>query len=94
MKMLVTIEYNGDGAAVARLAAEHHAYFARFLHDGSLFAAGRKAGTGGAVWVVEVEDAEAVDRMVTADPFHAAGLVSGWQVHPLTNWSAREYKGS
>ena len=94
MKVLVIVEYKTDKATVDQLAKEHHNYFAQFLEKGTLFAAGRKADNGGAVWIVEVESVEAVDKMVTDDPFHAAGIITGWRTHPLTNWSSREYKGS
>ena len=36
----------------------------------------------GAVFVFRAESADAVEKFVTADPYVAAGLVTGWRVRP------------
>ena len=94
MKVLVVAEYKTDKATVDKLGKDHHNYLRQFLDNGTLFAAGRKADNGGSVWIVEVDSVDVIDKMVTDDPFHAAGIITGWQTHPLTNWSAKDYKGS
>ena len=90
MKFAVVIDFNRDKATIDRLGKEHHEYLSRFLHDSSLFAAGRRTEHDGALWVVDAVSADRVAEMVRGDPFHAAGVVTGWQTFPLANWSAKE----
>ena len=57
-------------------------------------AAGPFADDAGALWVLDVESAEAAEDIVKGDPLVAAGVIIGWAIRPLAYWSAQEAKGA
>lgn len=61
----------------------HLALVRRWKDDGQLVMAGPLGDPPhGAAFAFQVEDPAAVESFVEADPYVAAGLVSGWRVEP------------
>ncbi len=61
----------------------HLALVRRWKDEGQLVMAGPLGNPPhGAAFVFEVEDPAAVEPFVEADPYVAAGLVSGWRIEP------------
>ena len=94
MKFAAIIEYGGDGGALKDHHAAHQTYLRGFLESGQLRAAGPFADDVGALWVLDVETAEAAEAIVKGDPLAAAGVITSWKIRPIAYWSAQEAKGS
>ena len=61
----------------------HLALVRRWKDDGQLLMAGPLGDPPhGAAFLFKVEDPAAVEPFVEADPYVAAGLVSGWRIEP------------
>jgi hypothetical protein len=58
-----------------------------------LFAAGPFTDDSGALWIYEAETLDQAENRIEDDPYHAAGVILKWQIHPLAYWSAKEHKG-
>ena len=94
MKFAAIIEYGQDKEQVKALHPAHREYLRRFLENGQLRAAGPFADDAGALWVLDAETAEAVEEIVKADPYVAAGVIVSWKIRPIAYWSAQEAKGA
>lgn len=82
MKYAAVIEYLQDKATVEAARPAHRAYLTSLLEKGQLFASGPFEDGYGALIVYEADSPEAVDALMTADPFHAAGVFVRWTVRP------------
>ena len=82
MKFAASIEYSQDTALVEAHRPAHRAYLTKLLDEGKLFASGPYADGSGALIVYEADTPEAADALLTADPFHAAGVFLKWTVRP------------
>lgn len=82
MKYAATIEYSQDKAKVEAARPAHRAYLTSLLEKDQLFASGPFEDGSGALIVYEADTAEAVDALMKADPFHAAGVFLKWTVRP------------
>ena len=82
MKFAAVIEYVQDQAKVDAARPAHRSYLTGLLQKGQLFAAGPFEDGFGALIVYEAETPEAVDELMKADPFHAAGVFVRWTVRP------------
>ena len=94
MKFVATIEYGGDKDVLKANHPAHRAYLRQFLENGQLRAAGPFVDGAGALWVLDADSADAVEAIVTGDPFVAVGVITSWTVRPLAYWSAQEAKGA
>ena len=90
MKFAAIIEYSKDSESVRALHPAHREYLRRFLENSQLRAAGPFAEDAGALWILDAETKEAAEEIIKADPYVAAGIITGWQVRPLAYWSAQE----
>lgn len=91
MKIAVLMHYAQSSAGADKVA--HRNYLRSLLEQDCLFAAGPLTEESGALLIVEVATVEAVESLVKADPYHAAGLIERWESFPLQYWSSREWKG-
>lgn len=82
MKYAALIEYSSDTAKVEAARPAHRAYLTSLLQKGQLFASGPFEDGYGALIVYEADSPEAVEALMTADPFHAAGVFVRWTVRP------------
>ena len=82
MKYAATIEYSQDKVKVEAARPAHRAYLTSLLEKGQLFASGPFDDGYGALIVYEADSPEAVDAIMKADPFHAAGVFVKWTVRP------------
>ena len=82
MKYAAVIEYLQDKATVEAARPAHRAYLTSLLEKGQLFASGPFEDGYGALIVYEADSPEAVDAIMKADPFHAAGVFVRWTVRP------------
>lgn len=89
MKFAAVIEYNRDEDRIKAHFPAHRQYLRTFLENGQLLAAGPFADDCGALTIYEADTAEQVEGWIRGDPFHAAGIITSWQVRPLAYWSAK-----
>ncbi|MDB5312228.1 MAG: YciI-like protein [Gemmataceae bacterium] len=82
MKFAAVIEYSQDKEKVEAARPAHRAYLTSLLQKGQLFASGPFEDGYGALIVYEAESADAVEAIMKADPFHAAGIFIRWTVRP------------
>jgi len=82
MKFAASIEYLQDTAIVEAHRPAHRAYLTSLLNDGKLFASGPYADGTGALIIYEADTAEQAEELLTADPFHSAGVFLRWQLRP------------
>lgn len=82
MKFAAVIEYSQDKEKVEAARPAHRAYLTSLLQKGQLFASGPFEDGYGALIVYEAESADAVEAIMKADPFHAAGVFIRWTVRP------------
>ncbi|ACZ30570.1 YCII-related protein [Xylanimonas cellulosilytica DSM 15894] len=76
----VTYEYSPDSARLGELRPEHRAFLSG-LHDaGSVIVSGPlpadDGGAGGALILIEADDADAVATLLDTDPFRREGLIA------------------
>ena len=93
MKFNVVVDYNGDAAKLKEFGLAHHNWLNQYLQSGSLFAAGRRSENTGSVWIMEADSSQHIEEIIKDDPFTAAGIITGWKIMQLSNWSAKEFKG-
>lgn len=82
MKYAAVIEYSQDKAKVEAARPAHRAYLSKLLEKNQLFSAGPFEDGFGALIIYEADSPEAVDALMKADPFHAAGVFIKWTVRP------------
>lgn len=82
MKYAALIEYSQDQALVSAHRPAHRAYLTSLIEKNQLFASGPTEDNYGALIVYEADTPEAVDALIKADPFHAAGVFLKWTVRP------------
>jgi hypothetical protein len=82
MKWAARIEYLPDPAKVAEVRPAHRLHLTALLEAGQLVCAGPLLDDSGALIVYEAETREQVESLITADPFHAAGVFLRWDVRP------------
>lgn len=82
MKFAALIEYSQDQALVSAHRPAHRAYLTSLIEKNQLFASGPTEDGYGALIVYEADTPEAVDALIKADPFHAAGVFLKWTVRP------------
>jgi uncharacterized protein len=82
MIFAAVIEYIQDTAKIAEIRPAHRVYLGELLAAGKLVAAGPFLDDFGALIVYEADTAAAVESLITADPFHAAGVFVRWTVRP------------
>lgn len=94
MKFAAIIECGADKERLKAAHPAHRAYLRTFLDNGQLRAAGPFSDDAGALWVLDADSAEEVERVVKGDPFVEAGVITGWVIRPIAYWSAQEAKGA
>lgn len=82
MKYAAAIEYSPDRAKVEVARPAHRAYLTSLIEKGQLFASGPYEDGFGALIIYEADSPEAVEALMKADPFHAAGVFVRWTVRP------------
>ena len=84
MKFAAIIEYSQDKAKSAEIRPVHRQYLATLKAAGRLAASGPFTDDSGALIIYEADSPGAVDALMKADPFHAAGVFIKWTVRPWT----------
>jgi uncharacterized protein YciI len=84
VKYAALIEYSQDQALVSAHRPAHRAYLTSLIEKNQLFASGPTEDNYGALIVYEADTPEAVEALIKADPFHAAGVFLKWTVRPWT----------
>ncbi len=82
MKYAALIEYSQDKALVDAIRPAHRAYLTGLIEKNQLFASGPTEDGYGALIIYEADSPEAVDALMKADPFFAAGVFLRWTLHP------------
>ena len=82
MKFAASIEYSQDTALVEAHRPAHRAYLTKLLDEGKLFASGPYADGSGALIIYEADTPDVAESLLTADPFHAAGVFLRWSLRP------------
>ena len=82
MKYAAVIEYSQDAQKVEAARPAHRAYLTSLVGKNQLVAAGPFEDAPGALIVYEADSVEAVEALMKADPFHAAGVFVRWTVRP------------
>jgi uncharacterized protein YciI len=82
VKYAAVIEYSQDKAKVEAARPAHRAYLTSLVEKNQLFASGPTEDGYGALIIYEADSPEAVDALMKADPFHAAGVFIRWTVRP------------
>ncbi len=89
MKFAALIEYTPDRTKIRATWSAHRQHLRDVLEGGRLLAAGPFGKDLGALQVYEAESASEVEGWIRGDPFCEAGVIAGWQVRPLADWSAK-----
>ena len=78
--------YSDDAEAVAAKRPEHRAYLGTLVEAGALRASGPYVGVSPdqALLIFEAESADAVDALLSKDPFQLNALVVGQEI---TEWN-------
>ena len=82
MKFAAVIEYSQDKEKVEAARPAHRAYLTSLIEKNHLFASGPYLDGYGALIIYEADTPEAVEALMKADPFHAAGVFVKWTVRP------------
>jgi uncharacterized protein YciI len=82
VKYAAVIEYSRDKAKVEAVRPAHRAYLTSLIDKDQLYASGPFEDGFGAMIIYEADSAEAVEALMKADPFHAAGVFIRWTVRP------------
>lgn len=82
MRYAAVIEYIKDAAKVGEVRPKHREYLDSLLKGGRLACAGPFLDDFGALIVYEADSVEAAEKLIRADPFHAAGVFVRWDVRP------------
>ncbi len=62
----------------------HRAWLASLVEDGVILASGPFGDGTGALLIVKIEDKDALNRLLTEDPFNIAGCIAGLK---SSSWS-------
>ena len=81
MKFVAIIEYTNK-ERIAEARPSHRAYLTGLHAEGKVVASGPFEDGYGALIVYEADSPEAVDALMKADPFHAAGVFVRWTIRP------------
>lgn len=82
MKYAAIIEYSQDQELVSAHRPAHRAYLTNLIEKNQLFASGPTEDGYGALIIYEADSPEAVEALMKADPFFAAGVFLKWTVRP------------
>ena len=82
MKFAAVIEYSQDKEKVEAARPAHRAYLTSLIEKNQLFASGPYLDGYGALIIYEADTPDAVEALMKADPFHAAGVFVTWVVRP------------
>jgi uncharacterized protein len=82
VKYAALIEYSQDQELVNTHRPAHRAYLSGLIQKNQLFASGPTEDGYGALIVYEANSPEAVEALIKADPFCAAGVFLKWVVRP------------
>jgi len=82
MKYAAVFTYPADISAIQRTRPSHRAYLTSLKDQGKLFVAGPFDDDSGALIVYEAETVEEVRDLITADPFHEAGVFASFVLRP------------
>ena len=82
MKYAAVIDYLQDKAVVEAARPAHRAYLTGLVEKNQLFASGPFLDGYGALIIYEADSPEAVEALMRADPFHAAGVFVRWTLRP------------
>jgi uncharacterized protein YciI len=82
MKYAAVIEYISDTATIEQHRPAHRAYLTGLLKAGRLVGSGPFTDAPGALIIYEADSPEAAEALITADPFHAAGVFVRWTLRP------------
>ena len=82
MKFAAVIEYSQDKEKVEAARPAHRAYLTSLIEKNQLFASGPYLDGYGALIIYEADTPDAVEALMAADPFHAAGVFVKWVVRP------------
>ncbi len=82
MKYAAVIEYSQDKEKVEAARPAHRAYLTGLVEKNQLFASGPFEDGFGALIIYEADSPEAVEALMKADPFFAAGVFLKWTVRP------------
>ena len=82
MKFAAVIEYSQDKEKVEAARPAHRAYLTSLIETNQLFASGPYLDGYGALIIYEADTPDAVEALMAADPFHAAGVFVKWVVRP------------
>ena len=82
MKFAAVIEYSQDREKTEAARPAHRQYLLGLRDRGQLAAAGPFTDSPGALIVYEAGSAEEAEKLLRADPFHAAGVFVRWQIRP------------
>lgn len=82
MKYAAIIEYSQDKALVEAHRPAHRAYLTSLVEKNQLFASGPTEDGYGALIIYEADSPDAVESLMKADPFFAAGVFLKWTVRP------------
>ncbi|MEV6210242.1 YciI family protein [Kitasatospora sp. NPDC051914] len=73
---VVTVNYTASPAEVDPHRAAHGEWLSGLLAEGLLLAAGRRPSLTGGVYLVPAMPAEALDRLLAADPYLSHGVAA------------------
>ncbi|MBM3981728.1 MAG: hypothetical protein FJ304_15925 [Planctomycetes bacterium] len=82
MKYAAVIEYSQDKVLVDAHRPAHRAYLTGLVEQNKLFASGPTEDGYGALIIYEADSPDAVEALMKADPFFAAGVFLRWTVRP------------
>jgi uncharacterized protein YciI len=80
MKYAAVIEYLPDPEQVQALRPRHREYLRGLKEAGQLFASGPFTDGSGALIIYEADTREQAEELLTADPFHQAGIFIAWVI--------------
>ncbi len=82
VKYAAVIEYSRDQILVDTHRPAHRAYLTSLIEKNQLFASGPTEDGYGALIIYDADSPDAVDALMKADPFFAAGVFVAWTVRP------------
>jgi uncharacterized protein YciI len=82
VKYAAVIEYSQDKVLVDTHRPAHRAYLTSLVEQNKLFASGPTEDGYGALIIYEADSPDAVEALMKADPFFAAGVFLKWTVRP------------
>jgi uncharacterized protein YciI len=82
MIFAVLYDYTPDQEKILHARPAHRQYLHELMSRNQLVAAGPIPDDSGAIIVYSVADEEELDRIIAHDPFHKAGVFTGWKVKP------------